>query len=131
MKNQKFEIGSEWKCRNGTKATVICNNLKGGYPIACKVDRANCYNQEMIRTYDDNGTHCELPEFDLIEKWREKIKVEGWVLIMESGRIFNTEIFYRQEGAQIKFDILIEDYKKGILTDKPIAIIFVRGEDDE
>ena len=78
----KYPIGSQWECRDGSRAVVVDYSMNGMW---CWVGNPN-----TTKFYHDNGEcYPHQAYFDLIRPWKEKRVFEDEVVIQEheDGRI--------------------------------------------
>lgn len=132
VEETKFKIGSEWRRRDGLKATVLDNaflltNTDIGLCVKIKSPANKFEDVDMLFS---NGTafidKVESPR-DLIEL--DPVKVDGWVIVYSGGEGNYSEIYSKKEYAQKYFSTCLRDHDSGDLLIKPIAIVHVTGEE--
>lgn len=104
----KYEVGKYYRNRDGEKVKVIANfeeELGLASPIISLRKMEDCYDNHFSNGCVMKGISHR---HDLMEEWREPIKVEGWVNIYKHGSDLNngvwTRLFLTREDADFLSD---------------------------
>lgn len=87
---KKFPIGSQWKCRDGSRAVVVAHECG---PFICWHENSKATWLHYVDGLCSIG--FSLPE-DLIEPWQEPKTIEGWVTVYEYSFGY---LYESKEGA--------------------------------
>ncbi len=84
---KKFEIGQQWRCRDGSRAVIVSATLGGNFRV--------WYEDSNLSSWvlKDGSELYRRAEKDLIEPWVEKRSAEAEVFMYEcpQGDIFITQ----------------------------------------
>lgn len=81
---EKYPIGSQWKCRDGSRAVVVGYNDGEFETIVWNENENNAEpHNEKGEFWSHDGE--DYTSYDLIEPWQETRTFEGWVIVYTDG----------------------------------------------
>ena len=92
-KELKFEIGSQWRTRQGTRAVIVQKYSCGSF-LAWH-GSTSATRGHYPKGSDDLGKSC----YDLIEPWKEPRKYKLFLNVYAIGSTFGTHTYSSREEA--------------------------------
>ena len=109
---EKYPIGSQWECRDGSRAVVV--DYEYGELVVAYISRMGHSTQ-----FKFDGTHWSNPNLNLVKPWKEKRVFKDEVLVVSEGNYI--ALYLRKEDLDYVDDKELER-RYDIIARMPIKI---------